>query len=304
MMRELVMVMLMFALPISLLNAARSGDQLENGSFDAQLDGFRIHYEVHGSGPVCMVMPVSWGMSHEGMRGFLKGLEPYLTMVYFDPRGLGRSEEVREESDRSLAAVRADFDALRQHLGLEKVILLGWSNSGFNSIKYAGTHPDAVSRLLLLHTFHEIKPEWLEGFKTFAARMRELMTPDRSEDDLNGLMRRMLTEEWPPAMLHDVEKIRGQYLEIINSADVSWRNYLYMNETDLPNLNAVDEAGRIKVPVLIICGRHDELPPELVEEMHKAIAGSKMVVLENSAHFGPIEEPEAFIQAVRGFLGL
>jgi len=85
-------------------------DQLENGMFSARLNGFEIQYEVRGSGPVCMVMPVSWGMGHEGMRGFLRGmrgflrgLEDHLTMVYFDPRGVGGSEEVRTDEDRSMA---------------------------------------------------------------------------------------------------------------------------------------------------------------------------------------------------------
>jgi pimeloyl-ACP methyl ester carboxylesterase len=41
-----------------------------------------------------------------------------------------------------------------------------------------------------------------------------------------------------------------------------------------------------------------------MEEMRKAIRGSKFVILEHSAHFGPIEEPEAFLAAVREFLGL
>jgi len=81
-------------------------DQLENGMFSARLNGFEIQYEVRGSGPVCMVMPVSWGMGHEGMRGFLRGLEDHLTMVYFDPRGVGGSEEVRTDEDRSMARWR------------------------------------------------------------------------------------------------------------------------------------------------------------------------------------------------------
>ena len=32
---------------------------LENGSFVANLNGFDIHYEVHGQGPVLMVVPQS-----------------------------------------------------------------------------------------------------------------------------------------------------------------------------------------------------------------------------------------------------
>ena len=39
-----------------------------NGSFTASLNGFQIHYEVHGQGPVLMTLPNSWGLSLEGLR--------------------------------------------------------------------------------------------------------------------------------------------------------------------------------------------------------------------------------------------
>jgi len=111
---------------------------LENGSFTAQLNGFDIHYEVHGQGPVLMVLSQSWGLSLEGLRALYTPLEEQLTMVYFDPRGMGESAEIREESDMGMAAVRADFQALREHLGLESVNAIGWSNGAMNLIMLAG----------------------------------------------------------------------------------------------------------------------------------------------------------------------
>ncbi|GMR23407.1 MAG: hypothetical protein BMS9Abin37_1832 [Acidobacteriota bacterium] len=71
--------------------------ELETGSFTAELNGFAIHYEVRGSGPVLMTVPNSWGLSLEGLRGLFRPLEKHLTMVYFDPRGMGDSEAAREE---------------------------------------------------------------------------------------------------------------------------------------------------------------------------------------------------------------
>ena len=63
---------------------------LENGSFRATLNGFDIHYEVHGNGPVLMVLTNSWGLSLEGLRAIFAPLEEKLTLVYFDPRGEAR----------------------------------------------------------------------------------------------------------------------------------------------------------------------------------------------------------------------
>ena len=301
-MRMLIICGLLMAAPFSLSYSAPWREApLENGSFEAQLNGFRIHYEVRGSGPVCMVMPVSWGMSHEGMRGFLRGLEAHLTMVYFDPRGLGRSEAVRGESDRSMANIRADFDALRQFLGLERMILLGWSNSGMNAMRYAEERAGSVSHLILLHTLHKMLPEWKQEMGDYAAEMRGLMQ-GKSDTELDGMMREVMTEQWPTAMIHNAG-VRDAYLEFIAGADVSWHSYLYMAESDAPGIEDADPQ-RITMPALLVAGRHDQLTPELMEGMHRDLPDSTFVVLENSAHFGPIEDAEVFIGEVKKFLGL
>ncbi len=100
---------------------------LANGAFTAELNGFRIHYEVHGQGPVLMTVPNSWGLSHQALRAMYRPLEEKLTLVYFDPRGMGASGPVREDADRGMEAVRADFQALREHLKLQRVGAIGWS---------------------------------------------------------------------------------------------------------------------------------------------------------------------------------
>jgi pimeloyl-ACP methyl ester carboxylesterase len=38
------------------------------------------------------------------------------------------------------------------------------------------------------------------------------------------------------------------------------------------------------------------------EELHRVIPGSELLILENSGHFGHIEEPEAFSPAVTRFV--
>ena len=40
---------------------------LDNGSFTASLNGYQIHYEVHGQGPVLMAVTNSWGVSNRAL---------------------------------------------------------------------------------------------------------------------------------------------------------------------------------------------------------------------------------------------
>ena len=92
--------------------APAADDPLENGSFRADFGDRAIHYEVHGQGPVLMALTNAWGLTLDGLRGLYRPLEERLTLVYFDPRGMGASSPARTDADRGMAAVREDFHAL------------------------------------------------------------------------------------------------------------------------------------------------------------------------------------------------
>ena len=59
----------------------------------------------------------------------------------------------------------------------------------------------------------------------------------------------------------------------------------------------------IDVPTLITAGRYDESTPAVNDVLEKGIAGAERVTFENSAHCAPVEEPQAFRDAVASFIG-
>ncbi len=70
----------------------------------------------------------------------------------------------------------------------------------------------------------------------------------------------------------------------------------------LRDYEARERPPQVRMPVLFTAGRHDEAVPSTVAEFQRLVAGSRPVVLENSAHMTPLDEPEAFTAAIRGFL--
>jgi 3-oxoadipate enol-lactonase len=58
----------------------------------------------------------------------------------------------------------------------------------------------------------------------------------------------------------------------------------------------------IKVPVLVIAGRHDPATPvAFAEFLHERIPGSKLTVIEG-AHIANVEQPQAYTDAVLSHL--
>ena len=284
---------------------------LENGSFTVELNGFNIHYEVHGQGPVLMALPNSWGLSLEGLRGLYRPLEENLTMVYFDPRGMGESSPIVEDSDMGMAAVRADFQALRQHLGLESVNAIGWSNGAMNLILLAAENPDTIDSAVFLHGAAYFSEEdsaayaarYPEVFEAWGALVQDLENPELTEDQRTEKMRAMWLDEWFPISFAD-RASASEILEVtFGNAEFSWAHGSY-SQRDQAGFDARSMLPQITARSLVIAGAHDAIPVSKGKAMAAGIPDAEFVLFESSGHYAPAEEAEAFEALVLRFLGV
>lgn len=282
---------------------------LENGSFTAAIHGRRIHYAVHGEGPPVMVVTNSWGLSVAGLRGLLGGLEDHLTMIYFDARGMGESGPAAADEDLSIAAVREDFQRLREHLGLERVHALGWSNGATNLVYLAHERPETLASAIFVHGIARFAPADMQAmearrpelFRQFAAAQERLESGDLSAEEQDQVLRELYLESWFPRMLADPARTRERLNRAFADAELSWRHARYAQQ-EVPELDQRALLGEIPVPSLVIAGGHDALPPERTEELATGLPRARFVVFDGSGHFAPIEEPHRFVDLVTTFL--
>ncbi len=71
---------------------------------------------------------------------------------------------------------------------------------------------------------------------------------------------------------------------------------------ELGLFDLTEQIAEITAHSLVMAGAHDLLPPERAEEISNGVADGQLVLFENSGHFAPLEEPEAFVAAVTAFL--
>ena len=57
----------------------------------------------------------------------------------------------------------------------------------------------------------------------------------------------------------------------------------------------------LRVPTLIVHGRHDATPTAMVQALAEAITGAQITVL-NTGHFAYLEDPTGLLEAVSAFL--
>src|SRR5262245_18686116 len=110
------------------------------------LDGERARerqtaFLVHG-GP---------GIDHTGDKARYAPLAQKMQLVYFDHRGQGRSAR-GDPAKYILDENVEDMEALRRHLGLERIVSVGTSYGGIVAMAHAARYPDSVSHLVLVAT--------------------------------------------------------------------------------------------------------------------------------------------------------
>jgi class 3 adenylate cyclase/pimeloyl-ACP methyl ester carboxylesterase len=123
----------------------------------ADSGGVSIAYQVHGDGPIDLVL-VPGFVSHvellgeePGVARFLRRLTAFARLLVFDKRGQGLSD--RPGPPPTLEESMDDLRAVVEAAGFERPSLLGISEGGPMSTLYAATYPGEISNLVLFGTF-------------------------------------------------------------------------------------------------------------------------------------------------------
>jgi pimeloyl-ACP methyl ester carboxylesterase/class 3 adenylate cyclase len=123
----------------------------------ADSDGVNIAYQVHGSGPVELVLVPGFVSQVEllteepGVARFFRRLTSFSRMAVFDKRGQGLSD--RPGRPPTLEESMDDLKAVIEAVGFERPAIFGVSEGGPMSTLYAATYPSDVSALILFGTF-------------------------------------------------------------------------------------------------------------------------------------------------------
>jgi proline iminopeptidase len=207
----------------------------------------------------------------------------------------------------SVRHVVDDLDALRVHLKVDRVFLVGHSWGGMLAMAYAAAHPDRVDRLILIGPggptlefaswFNDnirmrLRPEDLEAERYWGAATKRGVDPDKAAlegvraiapgyffDRTKGLA---FASALPDGTLH----------VLVNTLLFADMRRAY----DLrPALRQLDR------PVLIVQGHQDPVGDKTAEDIHAVITSSVLKYINQSGHFPWLEQPEEFRRILSEF---
>jgi pimeloyl-ACP methyl ester carboxylesterase len=237
----------------------------------APVGDIQMHCAIYGEGePVLMI---HGGLGHGDIWGFqIPALATAHKVIVADSRGHGRSTRSGEPFGYQLMA--DDYLALLDHLGIDKVALVGWSDGGIIGLDIAIRHPERLTGLL-----------------AFAANT----TPDGVKETVGD----------DPTFHAYIEPAAADYARMSPTPDQFDAFVAQISEMWASQPHYTPEQLRgIGVPTVIFDGEHDEaIKPEHTAEMARLIPGAKLVILPDASHFAMWQRPEAFNAAVLDFLG-
>ena len=252
-----------------------------------------------------MILHGGPGLDHTMFGDALDPLGDEFRLLFVDERGTGRSPRDVDPATATLEQHARDVDEIGRELG--RYAVLGHSFGAFIALQHAvdTQHPPvgtivsagAPSERWLDHladTLAAFEPEHLrEQVATSWEREKTVETDDEVRDILRDQL---------PFHFRDPEDPRIAQMDL--SATRGSAAILRAGATEgYGELDVEDRLDTITHPVLVINGAHDRLfAREPAEFMASRIPDAELVILEESGHMGFIEEPDAYIDAVRRFL--
>lgn len=277
-------------------------------------DGVRLFVEERGKGTPIVVIHGGPGMDHGSLAADLAPFEAVHRLIYYDQRGGGRSTLPADTALLTIDHHVRDLEALRRHLGLEKMTLLAHSFGPAIAAQYAIHYPEHVERMIFLSPVPPVKGKFFEEYgaslmKRLTDRQRargaELQKAFETSSDTTSVCREYWSIMTPPRVARSLSA--SVVKSDLCTAPPEAIRY-GMTKTNpatfgsLGDWNWTADLAKVKAPVLIIHGDEDAIPMAMVNGWVTALPNARILRLKQTAHFPHAERPKVVYRAVEEFM--
>jgi proline iminopeptidase len=296
-------------------------------------DGNQVYWQVRGARDGKPAVVVHGGPGGGFARNAYRMFDPArYKLVMFDQRGCGDSiphagdpaTDMRHNTTQHLIA---DMERLREHLGIGRWLLYGYSWGSVLSLAYAEQHPDRVSQIVLAAVdvgrrrdvdwlYGEARRFYPEAWDRFVAGAGSPRDGDvvaayaRLVEDPEPAVREQAVIdwcEWEDALVsHEPQGKSGVFIGVPGPDRIALvricahynSHYLFLDDGVL-----IREASRLAgIPGVLVHGRLDmNAPLEGVWELAKAWPDATLLVAEDAGHFDSETKVRYIYEAVSQF---
>ncbi|GAA2431674.1 alpha/beta fold hydrolase [Streptomyces mauvecolor] len=272
-------------------------------------DGTRLAYHLRGEGEPLLCIP-GGAMRASEYLGDLGGLTAHRQLVLLDLRGTGDSAAPDDPASYRCDRQVADVEALRGHLGLDRIDLLGHSASGNLALLYAARHPDRVGSLTLVAPgvravgIEVTEDDWRSAvalragepwYEEGRAAFERTWAGEADWDEVRSAIRPFAYGRWDAAaQWHEAAAQAGANRDAASA---------YYAEGSFEPKATTAALAEVTAPVLVLAGEYDGGPtPARAAELAALFPNAELAVQRGAGHYPWIDDAEAFVRTVAAFL--
>jgi pimeloyl-ACP methyl ester carboxylesterase len=214
----------------------------------ARLNGIELAYQVFGRGDPLILLHGGFG-SVEMFGPNVEALAAGRQVIGVDLQSHGRSPAA--DRPMRVETMADDIAALIRDLGFEQANVMGFSLGGAVALRTAIQHPDVVERLVLVSTVFK-HYGWYPEMSAAMDSMGPEVTEPMKQSPMYELYRQIApkVDDWPILVAQVTDLIRRDY---------DWSR-------EIPGL---------RMPVMLVIGDADGLPPSHAVEFFGFLGGGK-----------------------------
>lgn len=215
-------------------------------------------------------------------------LGPDIRTISCDLRGSGASPDL--DDPLTLETTVADLEGLRQHLGLDKMVVAGCAVGAMAAAVYAARHPGRTLAVVMSNPGIRVTAAGAENLRQRDAFVRQsgmaALLPAAIENAFVGYADTAARKAYETRFVS--QNPENYALAVLGAATA----------------DIAADARQIACPVLLVPGVNDRLfGREHADEIAAHLPQAKIIPFADGAHFIPYQQPRAFGAAVTAFLG-
>ena len=274
----------------------------------AAADGTTLAYRRTGSGDPVVLLP-GGPMRSAAYLGDLGGFSARRSLALLDLRGTGESRSPADPATYRCDQQVDDVEALRRHLGLERLDLTAHSAGAALALLYAARHPDRVGRLALVGPSPRVVGVTIADADRRATA--ELRRDERWFPDAFAALERIWSGEMTDANWAAITPFNhGRWddeARALVAGDADERNHdaaaRYYSAGAFDAVTVRAALAGLRAPVLLLSGEYDVgLPPNRAAEYAALFPHAELAVQPCAGHYPWLDDPDAFTATLARFL--
>jgi proline iminopeptidase len=281
----------------------------------AKIRGTEIYFDVAGmqlspigrdfiEKPVMFMLHGGPGGDHLRFKQHSLELQDVAQLVFIDHRGCGRSKKAKQK-DCSLENNIEDIEALRKHLGLERIYILGTSYGGMVAQGYAVRYPKHLEKLILVATAPSYA--FLETAKKTVMERGNAKQIEICEHLWNGTFKnhkhimeffKIMDTLYSTTTKKHAKKSYSQSKTIWSHQALNEGFGNFLQSYDLTR-----QLRKITCPTLILAGKEDWIcHPDQSKIMAQKIPNSQLMIFKHCSHAIAVDAHKKYINVIKKFI--